>query len=130
MKKLLILLFALGVTGAAMAQRGHVVVSRPAYSYYHAPRVVIGMGAYAPFYYGFGMGPWFGYPYPYPYAYGYRPSRMDMKIEDIRSDYRDKIRSAKSDDALTKSERKAKVHELKQERDQAINDLKKNYYKY
>lgn len=129
MKKLLIVLFlAVGLISGASAQRGHV------YSHggvYVRPRVIVGVGAYAPFYpYGYGFG--FGYPfYPYSaYGYGYRPSKLDLQIEDIKNDYADKIWSVKEDQSLTRKERRQKVHELKKERDQEIIDTKKNYYKY
>ena len=53
-----------------------------------------------------------------------------MKIEDIKKDYHDKIKSAKADKSITKEERKETVKNLKKERDQEINDLKANYYKH
>ncbi len=130
MKKLLIVLFAIGLTLGASAQRGH--------AYYHGgvyarPRVVVGVGAYyAPFYpyygFGFGYGPF--YPYPYGPVYGYRPTKLDLQIEDIKNDYADKIWSVKEDKTLTRKERREKVHELKVQRDQEIADAKRNYYKY
>ncbi|MFI5152250.1 MAG: hypothetical protein ACHQET_02875 [Chitinophagales bacterium] len=126
MKKLLVIIIAMSLAGAASAQRAHVGVV-----HYYRPPVIVGVGAYAPFYpyIGFGFSPFYPYPY-YPYAYGYsRPSKLALQIEDIRNDYRDKIHSAKSDKSLSKSERKEKAHELKSERDQAIDNLKKNYYK-
>jgi hypothetical protein len=52
-----------------------------------------------------------------------------MKIEDIKTDYKDRIWSARHDETLNSKERKAEVHRLKNERDQAIQDLKLNYYK-
>jgi hypothetical protein len=125
MKKMLVILLAIGLSMAAIAQRGH----GGGHGFYYRPNVVIGLGAYAPFYpyYGFGYSPF----YPYPgYGYGYHhPSKLDMKIADIRNDYADKIKSAKSDNTLSRKERKAVVHNLKRERDQAIDDLKRNYYK-
>jgi hypothetical protein len=126
MKKTLIILFAIGLSLGAAAQRGH----GGGHGYYYRPHVVIGLGAYAPFYpyYGFGYSPF--YPYPgYGYGYGYHASKLDMKIADIKNDYADKINSAKSDNTLSRKERKTVVHTLKRERDQAIYDLKRNYYK-
>ena len=123
MKKLLIVIFSVGIASAAFARHGPV-----ARTYYYHPRVIVGLGAYSPFYpyYGFGYSPF----YPYP-AYGYsRSSKMQVKIEDIKNDYHDKINSAKADKSLSHADRKATVKRLKQERDQAIDDLKKNYYKY
>jgi hypothetical protein len=125
MKKILVVLFALGIGFSSFAQKGHVITR----GYYYSPRVVFGLGAYSPFYYpyyGMGINPY--YPYG-PYAYGHRPSKLDMKVADIRNDYEDKIKSAKADHTIAKKERKEIVHKLKQERDQAIDDLKRNYYK-
>ena len=125
MKNLIaVILFVGGFSLSSFAQKG---VSRV---YVYHPRVIVGVGAYAPFYpyYGLGYAPYFGYPW-----YGYpmnRPSKMDMKIEDIRNDYHDKIKSAKADKSLTKAERKETVKNLKKERDLQIEDLKKNYYKH
>src|ERR1700712_2549202 len=99
MKKMTIVAAALCLTMAAAAQRGHgtgstrVVVVSPG----------IGFG-YSPFYYSpFGYYP-FGYP-PFGYPYGYNnssrsSSKLQLKIEDIKTDYQDKIRSARRDKSL------------------------------
>ena len=132
MKKLVIILLSLGLVTGAYAQRGHVIAGG-GYHYYVRPSVTVGFGY--PFYpyYGFGYYPFAYYPfgYPYPPGYGYyRPSKLSMQIEDIKNDYHDKIVSARHDKSLTHAERKEKIHELKQERDQQINDTKSNYYKH
>ena len=130
MKKLMVIVVALGLAMGASAQRfghgfggGHVYIA--------PPRVSVGVGlGYSPFYYS----P-FGY-YPYGYGYNnynnrnYRPSKLDLTIEDIKNDYQDKIWSAKHDTSLSRKERRKTVHQLKTERDQAIIDAKRNYYKY
>lgn len=124
MKKLLIILIVTALSFGASAQhrpvvhrvhpRSHVVVgiSAPVYPYYYR-------GYYDPFYSPF-------------YRYGYYPreTKLDLKIKDIRNDYQDKIWSARHDKTLSKAERKATIHSLKHERDQALNDAKRNYYKY
>ena len=123
MKKIMIMAAALCLTMAVSAQRGHgfartrVVVVSPGFGF-----------GYSPFYYSpFGYNP-FGYPYGY--ANGYRHvSKLDMKVEDIRTDYADKIRSAKHDTSISRSERRKIVKQLKAERDNAIHELKTNYYK-
>lgn len=130
MKKIMVIVVALGLAFGASAQRfghgfgggGHVVIA--------APRVAVGIG-YSPFYSPFGYYP-FGYPYGNPYAYGrsYRPSKLQLQIEDIKNDYNDRIWSAKHDTNLSRKERRHEVHQLKVERDQAINEAKRNYYKY
>src|SRR5512136_1538359 len=116
MKRLFVAMMLVGISLVSLAQKGSV-----ARVYYYHPRVIVGLGAYSPFYpyYGFGYAPYFGYPW---YGYPNRPSKMEMKIEDIRNDYRDKIKSAKADKSLTKAERKETVKNLKQERDQEIAD--------
>lgn len=135
MKKLMVIVVALGLALGASAQRfghgggfsrggGHVYIA--------PPRVSVGIGYspfYSPFYAPFGYAP-YGYGYGNVYGRSYRPSKLEMKIEDIKNDYKDKIYSAKHDDSLTRKERRATVHQLRVERDQAINDLKRNYYKY
>jgi len=119
-------MLSLALVAGASAQR---IVHGGGYHYVH-PRVTVVYGAYSPFYpyYGFGYSPW-GYPYPYgPYSYS-RPSKLTLQIEDIKNDYKDKIWSAKHDKSISKQDRKEKVHELKKERDQMIEDKKNNYYK-
>ena len=93
--------------------RSHVVVSvgRPVYPY----------GYYDPFY----------YPYYSRFGYYYSPgeTKLELRIDDIRADYQDKIWSAKHNNNLSKAEKKRIVHSLKHERDQAINQAKRNYYR-
>jgi hypothetical protein len=123
MKKILTIAVALCLVISASAQHGRAIAGS---------RVIIvspGIGfGYSPFYYS----P-FGYPFGYPYGYynnGYRgTSKLQMKIDDLKSDYADKIKSAKKDKSLSKDERNNIVHQLKTERDQAVKDLKANYYK-
>lgn len=128
MKKLMVIILGLGLAMGASAQRfGHGYGSR-GHVYIAPPRVSVGIG-YSPFY-----SPYYS-PFGYPYAYGgvydrpYRPSKLDIQIEDIKNDYSDKIWSAKHDESLSRKERRQVVHDLKVERDQAINDAKRNYYK-
>ena len=124
MKKLLTVVTAICIVMAASAQHRHggggtrVVIVRPSLG--------VGFG-YSAFYYS----P-FGYnAYGYPYGdNSYRhPSRLDVKVDDIQADYRDKIRSARHDNAISKDERKKIVQQLKADRKRAIRDLKTNYYK-
>lgn len=131
MKKMMIVLLSLALVSGAYAQRGHMVVRGG--GGYIAPRTTVvvgaGLGYYSPFYAPFGF--YYGYPfYPYPY-YGvaHRPSKLDMQIEDIKQDYADKIESVRMDNTLSGKERRQKVRELKRERDQAVLDARRNYYK-
>jgi hypothetical protein len=126
MKKLAMITMAVCLTMVVSAQHGgvrggrRIIVISPA----------IGFG-YSPYYSTLGYSP-FNYPYGYPYGYsnGYRrESKLDRQIEDIKSDYADKIRSAKSDKSISRDERKKIVHGLKAERDKVVHDTKLNYYK-
>jgi hypothetical protein len=127
MKKIMVIVVALGLAMGASAQRfghgfggGHVYIA--------PPRVSVGIG-YSPFYYS----PFGYYPYGYNNSYygrSYRPSKLDLTIQDIKNDYQDKICSAKHDTNLTRKQRRQEVHRLRSDRDQAIIDAKRNYYKY
>ena len=127
MKKLLIVMISLALAGTVSAQRFHGGGG----GVYYRPHVVVSGGFY-PYYgigYGFGLNPFFPY-YPYGSPYYNRPSKLDMQIADVKHDYEDKIKSAKSDESLTRKERRQKVHDLRAQRDDEIYNLKKNYYKY
>lgn len=131
MKKILIILFSLGVGFGASAQYHGRIAGGGAH--YVRPQVIIGGGGYLPLSpylgYGFGYNPLFGSPYSQGYRYNNRPSKLDLQVEDIKNDYKDRIWSAKHDDSLSRKERRNKVHELKHERDNAVTDAKRNYYK-
>lgn len=123
MKRLLIILFSIGLAVSASAQH------RIGGGRFVRPRVTI-IGGYAPIYPYYGLGYGFGSPfYNYPPYYASRPSKLDLQIEDIKNDYKDRIWSVKHDDSLSKADKKAKVSELKHERDMAVDDAKRNYYK-
>lgn len=128
MKKLLIILFSVGLVLEASAQRGGHFYHGGGY---YRPHVVIGVGAYAPFYpyYGFGYGPWWGYPYP-PYYYGYEvmPSKLALQIEDIKNDYQAQIKDERHDKSVPRKERREKIRQLKHDRDQAVIQAKRDYY--
>src|SRR5690242_18369395 len=100
MKTLLIVVMAVGLSFSASAQK-----------YIHGggfrrPHVVVSVAPYAPFYPAYGLGFGYGYPYyGYPY-YGYsaRPSKLQLEIQDIKNDYRDRIWSARHDKTMNRSE--------------------------
>ncbi|MBE7174221.1 MAG: hypothetical protein INR73_26840 [Williamsia sp.] len=134
MKKLLIVLFSLSVGLGASAQfKGHIAGGGARIV---RPQVIIGgyvpyvpFNPYMGYGYGFGYGlnPYYGFP---PYSNrASRPSKLDLQVEDIRHDYKDRIWSVKHDKSLSRQERKDKVKELKHEREDAISDAKRNYYK-
>jgi hypothetical protein len=125
MKKVFVIVLSMVIVATASAQtKGGGHYYRGGGRYYHPhTRVIVGLGAgyYSPYYYPF--------YYP-PYDYGYRmPSRLELKIEDIRADYRGRIYSARHDKSISKSERKATIHQLKSDRDLAVRDAERNYYK-
>lgn len=86
--------------------------------YYH--------GWYRPFFY---YDPFFAGYYAPPYGNYYRPSNLDTEIADIKHNYDEKIESSRHDKSLTGKERRQEIRELKQEREDAIADAEKNYYK-
>jgi hypothetical protein len=120
MKKLIVIMVALVLTlGASAQKRGGGVYVRP------RTYVVVGGGFGYPYYSPF-YNPWY---YPGYYGQGYRrPTKLDMQIADIKSDYSDRIWSAKHDTSLSHRERRHEVHRLKIERDKAILDAKRNYH--
>jgi hypothetical protein len=122
MKKLFVIVLSIMIVTAASAQikgGGHYWTGG---RYYHPhTRVVVGLGAgyYSPYY----------FPFYSPYDGYWRPSRLELKIEDIQADYKDKIYSVRHDKSISKSERKAMIHQLKSDRELAIHDAQRSYYK-
>jgi hypothetical protein len=135
MKKLLVILFSVGLALGASAQRGggHYYHGGGG-GYVYRPHVSVGFGlGYGfgyPFgypYYGFGYP--FGYPYPpYYYGQGPMPSRLGLQIEDIKNDYKAQIKDTRADKSVPRKERKEKIRQLKHDRDQAIIKARKDYY--
>lgn len=95
--------------------------------YYSRPRVYVGLGigAYNPIMPYYGYNPWYAYP-PVYYA---RPSRLSIRIEDIRADYRERIKEARHDKAISRQERRQEIRRLKNERDYEIREAELNYYR-
>ncbi|AEV97312.1 hypothetical protein A4D02_16905 [Niastella koreensis] len=130
MKTVLIAICALGLTLSASAQKVVRVAPHP------RTHVSVGVGLgygygygyypYSPFY-----NPWYAYPPGYGYGYGYRsrPTKLDLQIQDINNDYKDKIWSARHDESLSRKQRRQEVHDLKHQRDNDILQAKKDYYK-
>jgi hypothetical protein len=123
-----IVVLALGVSLSASAQK----VVRPVPRVYPRSQVVVGVGGGwgwggPGFYRPWGYNPWYGYPPAY--AYPSRPSKLDLEIQDIQNDYKDRIWSARHDESLSRKERRKLVHDLKYQRDKEILQTKKDYYK-
>ena len=90
-----------------------IYYSRPYYNPYYNPYLYGGLGY-----------TWYSRP-----AYYNHPTKMEIKIQDIENDYKDRIASVRADDSLAGKERREKIHDLKHECDQEISDFKKSYYK-
>ena len=128
MKRILILLFSLGLAYGASAQRGHAVIVHGGYGYHGGwyPRAYVGVGFGYPW--GYPYGPWYG-PYPpYYYGYGAMPSQLELQVRDIRNDYAAQIKDVKHDKALTHKERRAKIDQLKADREAAIVQARHDYF--
>jgi hypothetical protein len=127
MKTVLIAICALGLTLSASAQKVVRVAPHPRT---HVS-VGVGFGAgygyypYAPYWYN----PWYAYPPGPGYYRSARPSKLDLEIQDINNDYKDKIWSARHDESLSRKQRRQAVHDLKHQRDNEILQAKKDYYK-
>jgi len=125
MKKLMAIMIALVLTATAFSQKV-AVASGHFGGVYYRPRTTFVVGTYVPLYYD----PFFYGYYPYyGYRYYYRPTKLDLEIADVRNDYDEKIWSARHDNTLSGKERRHEVRELKHERDRAIQDAERNYYK-
>jgi len=123
MKKLLIILIVTGLSLGASAQHRRVI-----HRSYPRSHVVVGINTPVyPFYYRSYYDPFYT-PY-FRNGYSPRETRLELRISDIRNDYQDRIWSARHNNSLSKAERKTTIHKLKYEREQAINDAKRNYYK-
>lgn len=123
MKKSLVILFITGLAVSASAQK----IYHPRV-YYPRPRVIISSGFYYPIhpYPYFGYDGYYGYP---PYGYMVRPTRLDVRISNIQAEYKEKIEAARHDKTVPRKERKENVRLLKNERDQAIAQARKDFYK-
>ena len=125
MKQISIVLFSIIMALSASAQKvvvHPVVHAGPRVVYYYHPYY---WHPYWRPYYGFGYSGYYGRP-----AYYYhQPTKLEKQVTDIENEYSDRITSVRADDSLTGHERRVKIRELRHERDQAIEDAKKNYYK-
>lgn len=143
MKKILIILFTLGLTLGASAQKIGSAGARVGSirgggggfkggSTIVRPRVTV-IAPYAPMYpyYGFGYG--LGYsPFYNPFYYNRpieRPTELDLQIDDIKNEFKFKISTVRKDKNLSKDERKQQIRDLKHQREDAIIEAKKLYYK-
>lgn len=127
MKKLFIIMLSVGLTVAAFGQ-GHGSGGHGSLGGHVIAPVHVGVG------FGYGMHPSYGYwgynPwYAFPsYGYAQPQSKLDLKIEQIKLDYNDRIWSVKHDKNLSGKERRQTVRSLKTQREKDILDAKINYY--
>ncbi len=139
MKTVLAIMISLSLCMGASAQRRFGGF----YHAYSAPRVVVapsfGFGyGYSSVGLGLGYGyPFFGYPYlSYPVPmYGYRggygynnaSSQLALKIQSITLDYKNEIKAARHNKSISRTERRTKIRNLKNEREQAIVTAQENF---
>jgi hypothetical protein len=137
-RNILIVLFSLGLAYGASAQRVHGGVAMGGhfgggYGYHgYYPRTYVGVGiglGYPWWGWGYGWyGPWYG-PYPaYYYGYGAMPNQLELQVQDIKNDYAQQIKAVRHDKALTHKERRAKIDQLKIDRDNAIVQARHDYF--
>jgi hypothetical protein len=108
-EKAILILLSMGLIYGASAQRFR------RRNYYARPRVSVSVGicSLLPLLwlqmFSFYLRIWFGSGYPYyGYHQPYRPSKLDLKVEDIKKDYQDKIWSV-NDKNLSGKEKKRSV---------------------
>ena len=139
MKRILAIMIAVGLALGASAQtkiRGQVPTVNSGGNGGKQKVIVVAPRPYNPFY-----SPYYGYsrwgydPFGYnPYYFGWRqdrvsvPTKLDLEIEQIKSDYHHQIATVRHDKSISKSERKQAIRDLKHEREDAIIDAKKDYY--
>jgi hypothetical protein len=144
MRRLLVIMMVFGLAAGASAQakiRGQVpqvnrsgsgnggkqqviiVTPRSYYNPYYSPFYGYSRWGYSP--YGFGYNRFYGMNQ----ASTSVPTELDLEIEKIKSDYGYEISEVRRNKSIPKSERKEKIRDLKHERDIAVLEAKKSYYK-
>lgn len=124
MKKLIAIVLVCGLGYTASAQHGRVGSHRGSHS-----RVSIGIGVGSSYNYGYNRMPGRFNSYPYR-SYNYnRPTGLDLQIQDINNEYKDRIWSVKHDKTLSRQQRKDNLRVLRYEREKAIIEARRNYYK-
>jgi hypothetical protein len=130
MKKLMVITMCLGLALGASAQVHSIGAYHGSVGYVIQPRISVGIG-FAPYYSPFG---YYGFPYGIPYGgyYPYgplgRPSTLQRKEDEIRSDYEDRIYSVHQDTSLTAKQKRQSIKDLKKQRKKDIHDLVANYH--
>ena len=124
MKKLFVILLLSGVAFSASAQHsrgGHRAVRS---------HVSVGIGSHSTYGLGYGNNRYYSPFNTFPSrSYNYnRPSQLDLNIQDIENEYRDRIWSVKHDKALSRQQRKENLRALRYEKERAIIEARRGYY--
>jgi ABC-type transport system substrate-binding protein len=134
MKRWMVVMLALSLTLGAAAQ----TIKSPRSYYPQRARVIrVAPVVRYPFYGGMGLGFGYGFnPYGfyspmwnYPRVIETTPSALSLQLEDINNEYQYKIKSTRKDKTLAKQDRKQKLRELRHQREDAIIEAKKSFYK-
>lgn len=134
MKKIMIMLLGAGISLGAFAGiggprgsggvhygGGHttVIISSP----YGFRSSGFGYG-YNPFY-----SPYYAYnPFYSPYGYRQQPSKLDFDIAQINNNYHHDIAGTRHDKSLSRADRKAKIRDLRNERENSVLQAQNSYY--
>ncbi len=146
MKTIFLVLLSIALSVAASAQRKSNSDEHHEYSEERNEYSQRGVQVYSlPLTYGLGYDyPYYGNPYYgyYGYGYGYplwyRPFhsrsranqyKLDLQLKAIRMDYANRIKEARHDKSLSHSQKKEKIHSLKDERNDEIVNAEKNFAK-
>jgi len=136
MKQIVVLLLILGIGVGAYAgpsvsqpvRSGRVVVvsPRPVYRpHYYNRYSTFGWRYNSPYYgYGYGYSPYWGWSNTVPV----QETQADLAVQEVRNDFGYQIANVRHDKSLSKAERKARIRQLRHERDQAIIEAKRKYY--
>ena len=134
MKRWLVSMLAFGLTLGATAQS----IKAPR-GYYPRARVIRVAPVIRYPFYGGAMGFGYGYGYnPYglyspmwntPRVIETVPSQLSLQLEDINNDFQYQLKNVRKDKTLAKQDRKQKIRDLKHQREDAIIEAKKSFYK-
>ncbi len=130
------ILLCVGISLSALAGGPRVTGSGVKGGVPHSKVVIVSprfYGSYAGFGYGYAYNPFFS-PFAYnSFYYPYnvqpsQPSKLDLEIEQINTDYRHDVADIRHDNTLSSSERKQKIRDLQHDKQSSILDAKQKYY--